>query len=135
MTQTPRFKIGTTYRPVGQKNDTVHTVVDVWVTRDSKGEIVQIRYVSEHTFCGPILKTYDVLETTIARGLISQPAPTPLEDFQTKLNLFDASPSTATRNAAVDAWESLGMDAEELDEEDRRTLSTAYNWIVDQREA
>lgn len=72
MTQTPRFKIGTTYRPVGQKNDTVHTVVDVWVTRDSKGEIVQIRYVSEHTFCGPILKTYDVLETTIARGLIAE---------------------------------------------------------------
>lgn len=135
MTKTPRFKIGTTFRPVGQKNDSVHTVVDIWTTRDSKGEVVKIRYEATHEFCGQTLTDTDVLETTIARGLISQPAPTPLEDFQTKLNLFDASPSTATRNAAVDAWESLGMDAEELDEEDRRTLSTAYNWIVDQREA
>lgn len=135
MTQTPRFKIGTTFTPQGRKGAGVHTVTDVLTTRNSKGEVVKIRYEATHEFCGQTLTDTDVLETTIARGLISQPSPTPLEDFQTKLNTFDAKPSVSSRAAAIDAWESLGMDADDLAEEDRRTLSTAYNWLVDQQEA
>ena len=130
---TPRFKIGTTFIPVGRGY--VCTVTDIHTTTNAKGEFVKLRYVAEHMFAGKVVTDYDVTETTIARGLISQPSPTPLEDFQTKLNTFDAKPSVSSRAAAIDAWESLGMDADDLAEEDRRTLSTAYNWLVDQQEA
>ncbi len=46
-------------------------MVDILKTYNSKGELVKIRYVSAHEFCGRIVMDYDVCETTIARGLIS----------------------------------------------------------------
>ena len=83
MTQTPRFKIGTTFTPQSRKGAGVHTVTDVLTTRNSKGEVVKIRYEATHEFCGQTLTDTDVLETTIARGLISQPAPTPARTYGT----------------------------------------------------
>ena len=36
------------------------TVVDVWKTYNDKGEMVRLRYVSTHEFCGQTVTDYDV---------------------------------------------------------------------------
>jgi len=59
---------------VGQKFKTRHKrprfciVTDVLKTYDSKGELVEIRYVAEHTFMGQIITDRNVVDTTIAIG-------------------------------------------------------------------
>jgi hypothetical protein len=63
------FKIGTKFKPVGKKYQSVHTVVDIHTTRNFKGEIVKVRYVAEYEFCGQIVTDRDIVATTIARGL------------------------------------------------------------------
>ena len=68
----PRFKIGTVYKSGGKHPNTC-TVTDILTTRDSKGDLVAIRYVSIHNFCGQMVADNDVVETTIARGLVSEP--------------------------------------------------------------
>lgn len=65
----PKFNIGQQYKTMG-KQSKICTIVDIHKTYDSKGEMVKLRYVSEHEFCGQTLKDEDVVETTIARGLI-----------------------------------------------------------------
>lgn len=69
---TPRFKLGTTFTPQGRKGAGIHTVIDILTTRNSKGEVIKLRYVTTHEFCGQTLTDNDVLETTIARGLIAE---------------------------------------------------------------
>lgn len=64
---TQRFDIGTTYQTRGKAPKNC-TVVDVLKTYNSKGELVQIRYVAEHAFMGQIVTDHDVLDTTIAMG-------------------------------------------------------------------
>lgn len=66
----PRFKIGTKFKKVGRKHAQVETVVDIWKTYNSKGELVKVNYVSEHDFLGQKLYDHSVIDTTIARGLI-----------------------------------------------------------------
>ncbi len=56
---TDTYPIGTKFRPIGGKHE--HTVVDVWKTYNSAGDLVRVRYVAEHLLCGQ----------TIARGLLS----------------------------------------------------------------
>lgn len=68
---TPRFKIGQKYIPVGDKNKAIHTVVDIHTTMNSAGEVVRLRYVSTHEFCGQMVTDYDVSDTRIARGVQS----------------------------------------------------------------
>lgn len=67
-----RFPIGTLYlaRSSGEKR--LCTVVDHLTTTNSKGDVVKIRYVSTHVFCGQTVSDHDVLDTTIARGLTPQ---------------------------------------------------------------
>lgn len=65
----PRFKIGQKFHPV-RKIKMICTVVDILQTYNSKNDLVKIRYVSEHQFLGQIVTDNDVLETTIARGLL-----------------------------------------------------------------
>jgi len=67
----PRFAIGTVYR-TGGKHPIECTVTDILRTYNSKGELVKIRYVATHQFCGQLVTDVDVVETTIARGRISQ---------------------------------------------------------------
>lgn len=67
----PRFKIGTTYKPIGRKHASVCTIVDIHTTTNAAGEIVRIRYVASHEFCGQTVFEYDVGDTTIARGLLT----------------------------------------------------------------
>lgn len=72
MTQTeraPRFDIGTKYKTRG-KSPRSCTVVDIYKTYNSKGELVKISYISEHMFLGQIVTDRDVNETTIAMGQI-----------------------------------------------------------------
>ena len=61
-----RFPIGTKFMNRGR----VCEVVDIHKTYNSAAELVAIRYVGEHIFLGQSIKTYDVLDTTIARNLI-----------------------------------------------------------------
>lgn len=65
-----RFPLGTQFKPVGRKHAKVCTVIDYWVTRNTVGDVVKERYVALHDSpLGPVTD-YDVVETTIARGLI-----------------------------------------------------------------
>ena len=65
----PRFAIGQKYRS-SSKRETICTVTDVHKTYNSAGDLVKIRYVSTHEFCGQTVQDLDVCETTIARGAI-----------------------------------------------------------------
>lgn len=65
----PRFKIGTLFKTRG-KHPRVCIVTDIHTTRDSRGEIVKIRYVATHEFAGQTVTNSDVVDTTIAMGLI-----------------------------------------------------------------
>lgn len=68
----PRFEIGTVYHyKLGAKIRRVYTVTDIYKTYNSAGELVKMRYVVQHDFCGQILTRYDVTETEIARALES----------------------------------------------------------------
>jgi hypothetical protein len=68
----PRFAIGTKYKTQG-KHGRECTVTDILRTYNAAGDLVSIRYVSTHQFCGQAVTDRDVVDTTIARGLISQP--------------------------------------------------------------
>lgn len=63
-----RFEIGTKYMGRGKR---ICTVVDVYRTYNSAGELVKLRYVSTHEFMGQVITDYDVVDTTIARNIIS----------------------------------------------------------------
>lgn len=66
-----RYAIGTQYIPKGKRKD-VCTVIDQLTTRNSRGDVVELRYVSTHEFLGQIVTSRDVAEATIARGLLRQ---------------------------------------------------------------
>lgn len=65
----PRFAIGTKYKTRG-KEPRLCTVVDVHYTYNARGELVKVRYVSTHAFAGQVVTDSNVVETTIAMGLI-----------------------------------------------------------------
>lgn len=65
----PNFKIGTVYKSRG-KVIREHTVTDILRTYNNAGEQVNLRYVATHEFCGQKMTDYDVVEATIARGLL-----------------------------------------------------------------
>lgn len=70
---TARFPIGTKFyrnRP-GIKTPQECTVVDILKTYNFTGDLVKIRYVATHMFCGQIVRDDDVVDTTIAHNLIA----------------------------------------------------------------
>jgi hypothetical protein len=67
----PKFKVGTKYR-TRHKNPKLCTVVDILKTYNLAGELVSIRYQSVHECLGQNVVEGDVVETTIAMGLISE---------------------------------------------------------------
>lgn len=67
--QRTKYDIGTKFTTRGKRQD-VCTVIDILSTFNSAGELVRIRYVAEHEFCGQQVTDYDVAGTTIAKGLI-----------------------------------------------------------------
>lgn len=66
------YPIGTTFS-TGGKHPKTCTVVDHLTTTNSKGEVVNERYVATHQFCGQSVTDHNVVAVTIARGLISVP--------------------------------------------------------------
>jgi hypothetical protein len=48
--------------------------VDIWKTYNLVGDCVKLRYVATHEVMGKLVKDYDVLETTIARGIVRDAA-------------------------------------------------------------
>lgn len=65
-----RFKIGQQFIRQHTKRKDVETITDILTTRNTSDEVVKIRYVAEHDFMGQTVTDYDVLDTTIAKGLI-----------------------------------------------------------------
>ena len=65
--QEPKFIIGTKYKTRG-KAPRLCTVVDIYKTYNANDELVKVRYVSTHDFCGKTVTDYDVPETSIAMG-------------------------------------------------------------------
>ena len=64
------YPIGTKFMTRGKRPD-LCTVVDIYKTYNSAGELVATRYVATHEFCGQTVKDCDVVAVTIARGLIA----------------------------------------------------------------
>lgn len=65
-----KFPLGTKFIPAGLRNKYVYTVVDHWTTYNCAGEIVKKRYVAVHQLMGQNVFENDVVETTIAKGLL-----------------------------------------------------------------
>jgi len=64
-----RFSIGARFTT--KHKVPMHCVVtDILKTYNSRNELVSIRYVATHQFLGQTVTDYDVVETTIARGLV-----------------------------------------------------------------
>lgn len=62
-----KYAIGTEYtNRRGQRC----RVIDVWRTYNAAGDMVKLRYVTEHKFCGQMVRDTDVVETTISIGII-----------------------------------------------------------------
>ena len=70
--RTPKYKIGQQYTVKRPKYERHYTIVDIWTTTNSAGEVVKMRYVSQHEFIGQLVTDYDVVETTIARALMNK---------------------------------------------------------------
>lgn len=69
MTIEQRFEIGTKYKTRG-KAPRICTVIDVLRTYNSIGQLVKLRYVSQHEFLGQLVTDWDVVDATIAIGEI-----------------------------------------------------------------
>jgi hypothetical protein len=66
---TPRYLPGQKFKTGGKRGD-ICTVTDIHKTYNGAGELVKTRYVATHEFCGQVITDSDVVETTIARGLL-----------------------------------------------------------------
>jgi len=64
------YPLGTKFWSTG-KHKRECTVIDYYVTRNLKNEIVKQTYVASHDFIGQSIIDYDVCAVTIARGLIA----------------------------------------------------------------
>lgn len=67
------YEIGTKFIPIGRDGREC-TVVDILKTFNNAGELVRIRYVATHQFCGQTITDSDVVAATIARGLVRSKA-------------------------------------------------------------
>ena len=65
-----RYAIGQQYMTRG-KHPQCCTVVDILTTTNAAGDRVRIRYVSTHDFLGQSVSDYDVVDATIALGILA----------------------------------------------------------------
>lgn len=63
------IKIGMKFIRVGTKRKDIETIVDIYKTYNSKGELVKTEYVTEHLFMGQTMRN-TVNVVTIQRGLM-----------------------------------------------------------------
>lgn len=66
-----RFPIGTQYWSRG-KHPRLCTVVALLTTKDEDGRVVSIRYTTQHEFLGQKVDNHDVVDPTIAMGLLPE---------------------------------------------------------------
>lgn len=66
-----KFEIGQTYTHKRKNSEQLRTIVDRLETYNAKGELIKLRYVTEHSFMGQILTDDDVLEVSICRALMA----------------------------------------------------------------
>lgn len=66
--QKPRFPIGLQFVYYADKQKRVHTILNIYTTRNVAGNVVKIEYLVEHEFCGQRL-TELMIDTAIARSL------------------------------------------------------------------
>jgi hypothetical protein len=64
------IKVGTKFIRRGTKRKDIETVIDIHTTTNLKGEVVKVSYVSTHIFMGQVITNYDIIGTTILRGLV-----------------------------------------------------------------
>ena len=69
---TKTYAIGTTFKTRG-KVPRLCTVTDILKTYNSRGELVQTRYVATHECLGQAVTDRDVVATAIAMGFVSEP--------------------------------------------------------------
>jgi hypothetical protein len=62
-----RFPIGTKFKTRG-KHPREMTVIDILRTYNSEGDLVKVRYVTTHEFCGQLVHDHDICDATIALG-------------------------------------------------------------------
>jgi hypothetical protein len=69
----PTIDIGTQFirRRGKNKNVKVETVDDILSTYNNEGELVSVRYVASHLFCGQVVIDRNIVATTILRGIKS----------------------------------------------------------------
>ena len=63
----PKYPIGTTFIGRG-KAKSLNKVIDILKTYNVAGDLVRVRYVAIHEFCGQSVVDRDVCETTISRN-------------------------------------------------------------------
>ena len=71
MNRQPKFEIGLTFKHHARKHNNELTIIDIYKTYNSSGELVKFTYVCSHNFLGQSVIDYDINETTIARSLFS----------------------------------------------------------------
>lgn len=64
-----RFTIGTQFKSRG-KYPRLYTITDILRTYNNAGELVRLRYEATHDLAGQKVTDYDVVETSIAMGLV-----------------------------------------------------------------
>ena len=64
------INIGQKFITRGKRKD-LCTVTDIYKTYNHKNELVSIKYVATHEFCGQLVTNYNVPATTIVMGLIN----------------------------------------------------------------
>lgn len=67
--KSPKYAIGTKFT-TRHKIPKLCTVVDILKTYNNAGELVKIRYVASHEIAGQTILDKDVVDTTIAMGII-----------------------------------------------------------------
>ena len=71
MIQTAKYPIGTKFKTNG-KNPKYCEVIDIHYTYNSKIELIDIKYVASHEFCGQIVIEKNIPQITIDMGLIKE---------------------------------------------------------------
>ena len=64
------YPTGTQFLSWG-RNKKLCTVVDKLTTTNRAGDVVQVRYVATHEFCGQTVTNHDVPASSIARGIFA----------------------------------------------------------------
>lgn len=65
-----QITVGTQFYRYGRKHKVLETVIDIHTTYNLAGQIVNVRYVTEHELMGQKVIDYDVVAVTIQRSEI-----------------------------------------------------------------